>query len=66
MTVFGDLPLGHQWALRKTRRFWGHWPYLAALKLDDGSLLFIATQSTPHSAIADRAQRWNIETFFCV
>ena len=63
-TVFGELPPGHQRVLRKKRRLWGHWLYLAALKLDDGSLLVIATQSTPHSAIADYAQRWGIETLF--
>ncbi|MGK7910353.1 MAG: transposase [Synechococcus sp.] len=48
----------------KKRRLWGHWLYLAALKLDDGSLLVIATQTAPQSAITDYAQRWGIETLF--
>lgn len=63
-TVFGDLQPGVQRVLRKKRRLWGHWLYLAALKLDDGSLLVIATQTAPHSALADYAQRWGIETLF--
>ena len=46
-TVFGDLQPGKQRILRKKRRLLGHWLYLAALKLDDGSLLVIATQTAP-------------------
>jgi hypothetical protein len=36
--------------------------YIAALRLEDGSLLVIATQTAPKSAIADYAKRWGIET----
>jgi hypothetical protein len=32
--------------------------------LDDGTLLVIATQSAPKSAITDYAKRWGIETLF--
>lgn len=42
----------------------GHWLYLTALKLDDGSLLVIEIQTAPHSAIVDYAQRWGIEILF--
>ena len=63
-TVFASLQPGEQRVLRKKRRLWGHWLYIAALKLDDGSLLVIATQTAPQNAIADYAQRWGIETLF--
>ncbi|MGK7909541.1 MAG: IS4 family transposase [Synechococcus sp.] len=63
-TIFADLQPGQQRILRKKRRLWGHWLYIAALRLDDGSLLVIATQTAPQSAIADYAQRWGIETLF--
>ncbi len=38
--------------------------YIAALRLEDGSLLVIATQTAPKLAIADYAKRWGIETLF--
>ena len=63
-TIFGDLQPGAQRVLRQQRRLWGHWLYLAALKLDDGSLVVIATQTAPYSALADDAPRWGIETLF--
>jgi hypothetical protein len=34
------------------------------LRLEDGSLLVVATQTAPKSAIADYAKRWGIETLF--
>jgi Transposase DDE domain len=34
------------------------------LRLEDGDLLVIATQSAPQSAIRDYAQQWGIETLF--
>jgi hypothetical protein len=34
------------------------------LRLDDGSLLVVATQLAPKSALADYAKRWGIETLF--
>lgn len=63
-TVFADLKVNQTKVLRKKRRLWGHWLYIAALRLEDGSLLVIATQLKPKSAIADYAQRWGIETLF--
>lgn len=50
--------------LRHKRLLWGHWLYVSVLRLDDGELLVIATQSAPQSAITDYAQRWGIETLF--
>ena len=50
--------------LRHQRRLWGHWLYIAALRLEDGSLLVVATQTAPKSAITDYAKRWGIETLF--
>lgn len=62
--VFQDLQLGQHKVLRHKRRLWGHWVYIAALRLEDGSLLVVATQTAPKSAIADYAKRWGIETLF--
>ncbi|KAM3112936.1 IS4 family transposase [Phormidesmis sp. 146-33] len=62
--VFADLQIGQTKVLRHKRRLWGHWLYIAALRLADGSLLVVATQSAPHSAISDYAKRWGIETLF--
>lgn len=63
-TVFQHLQPGQRQVLRKRRCLWGHWLYIAALRLEDGSLLIIATQSHPQRAIADYAKRWGIETLF--
>jgi len=46
------------------RRLWGHWLYLAGLRLEDGSLLVVATNHAPSTAISDYARRWGIETLF--
>jgi hypothetical protein len=63
-TVFADLQPGQHRVLRHQRRVWGYWVYVAALRLEDGSLLVVATQSAPKTAIADYANRWGIETLF--
>lgn len=62
--VFQDLQPGQQKVLRDKRRLWGQWVYIAALRLADHSLLIVATQSAPKSAIVDYAKRWGIETLF--
>lgn len=62
--AFADLAMGQTKILRHKRRLWGHWVYIAALRLEDNSLLVIATQSAPKSAISDYAKRWSIETLF--
>lgn len=43
------------------RHLWGHYLHIAALRLDDGSLLVIATQTAPKSAITDYVKRWGIK-----
>ena len=63
-TVFSDLQPGQQKVLRHQRKLWGYWLYVAALRLNDGSLLVVATQSAPKTAIANYAKRWGIETLF--
>jgi hypothetical protein len=63
-SLFADLQPGQTKILRHKRRLWGHWVYIAALRLADGELLVVATQSAPKSAIADYAKRWGIETLF--
>lgn len=60
--VFQHLQPGEYTVLRDKRQLWGQWVYIAALRLEDGSLLVIATQRSPQSAIADYAKRWGIET----
>ena len=62
--LFQDLQVGMHKVLRHKRQLWGHWVYIAALRLEDGSLLVVATQTAPKSAIADYAKRWGIETLF--
>lgn len=62
--LFQDLQVGQHKVLRHQRLLWGHWVYIAALRLEDGSLLVVATQTAPQSAISDYAQRWGIETLF--
>jgi Transposase DDE domain len=62
--LFQDLQVGQYKVLRHKRLLWGHWLYIAALRLEDGDLLVIATQTAPQSAIRDYAQRWGIETLF--
>lgn len=64
--LFAGLQVGQTRILRHKRQLWGHWVYIAALRLEDGSLLVVATQSKPNSAITDYAKRWSIETLFGV
>lgn len=60
-TVFSDLQPGQQKVLRHQRKLWGYWLYVAALRLDDSSLLVVATQSAPKTAIANYANRWELK-----
>lgn len=61
---FQDLQVGQVKVLSKRRQVWGHWLYIAAMRLDDGDLLIVATAHAPDTAIADYAMRWGIETLF--
>lgn len=62
--LFSHLPPGQHMVLKNRRRIWGHWLYVAALRLDDGELLVVVTDTQPQRAIADYAHRWGIETLF--
>lgn len=62
--VFQDLQPQQSKVLSGKRRLWGHWLYLAGLRLDDGSLLVVATDDAPATALSDYAKRWGIETLF--
>jgi hypothetical protein len=62
--VFQDLKPGQHRGLRDKRQLWGQWVYIAALRLENQSLLVVATQKAPQSAITDYAKRWSIETLF--
>jgi hypothetical protein len=60
--VFQDLAVGQSKVLG--RRVWGHWVFVAGLRLEDHSLLIVATMDVPKTALVDYAQRWSIETLF--
>ncbi len=62
--LFGNLQPHQHHVLRHRRKLWGHWVYVAALRLEDQSFLVVVTSQRPHSAIADYAKRWAIETLF--
>jgi hypothetical protein len=55
--VFGHLQPGEYTVLRDKRQLWGQWVYIAALRLEDNSLLVVATHRAPQSAMADYAKR---------
>jgi hypothetical protein len=61
---FQDLQVGQSKVLSKPRLVWQHWLYIAAMRLDDGDLLIVATAHDQNKAIADYAKRWAIETLF--
>ena len=61
---FQDLQVGQSKVLSKPRQVWGHWLYIAAMRLNDGDLLIVATAHDSDTAIADYAKRWAIETLF--
>ena len=63
-TLFQNLEATQQQVLRHQPCLWGHWLYIAALRLDHGTLLVVATQRDPHAAIADYAHGWEMETLF--
>ena len=62
--VFQDLQPHQSKGLSGKRRLWGQWLYLAGLRLGDGSLLVVATNDEPNTAISDYALRWGVENLF--
>jgi len=64
--LFAHLKIGETQILSGKREIWGHWLYTCAMRLEDRSLLIIATPSEPETALDDYARRWPIETLFGV
>lgn len=62
--VFAHLQRGQSEALSSRRWIWGRSVYVSALRLEDGELLIIISDSSPSTAIADYARCWRIETLF--
>ena len=62
--MFAHLKVGHTQVLKNKRQIWGEYLYISATRLQDRSLLLIATPSKPKSALRDYANRWPIETLF--
>jgi len=61
---FQDLQVGQSKVLSKPRKVWNHWLRIAAMRLEGGDLLIVATAHAPDTAISDYAKRWAIETLF--
>lgn len=62
--VFQDLRVGQSKTLG--RKLWGYWVFVAALRLEDSTLLIVATMRSPKTALQDYAHRWSIETLFSI
>jgi hypothetical protein len=63
-TLFWDLKVNEQRVLSDARLMWGQRVYLSALRLADGELLIVATDSLLADPIGHYAKRWQIETLF--
>ena len=61
-TLFQDLQPTPSQVLTQQRR--GDGLYLAALRLEDGTLLVVPTQCQPQAAVPDYAHGWGMETLF--
>jgi len=62
--LFQSLKPGQVHHLQGRRPLWGCFVFLLALRLEDGSLLIIATTDHPEQALEDYARRWEIESLF--
>lgn len=62
--IFAHLRMGETRLLRGKRKLWGASLYVSATRLEDGSLLILASSSRPKTALRDYAKRWSIETLF--
>jgi hypothetical protein len=63
MVIFQHLTIGETLVLPRKRLILGQQLYLIGLRLEDEYLLLVTDQK-PHTALADYAKRWNIETLF--
>jgi hypothetical protein len=62
--VFSHLKSGDFQILSRRKCLWGHWVYVAALRLEDNSLLVVIANDRTLTLIDDYAHRWGIETLF--
>jgi len=62
--LFQDLKVGEQRVLRNARLMWTQRTCLSALRLPDGELLIVATDSLLVDPIGHYGKRWQIETLF--
>ena len=61
----GSLKPGESHLLPGRRPIWGCFVHLAALRLDDGDFLFVASSGAPQAQALDAyADRWQVETLF--
>jgi len=62
--LFYDLKPGEHRVIQNKRKLWKQHVYLSALRLTDGALLIVATDSLMPEPILHYAKRWEIETLF--
>ena len=62
--LFYDLKPGEHRVIQNKRKLWKQQVYLSALRLTDGELLIVATDSLMPDPILHYAKRWEIETLF--
>lgn len=62
--IFAHLAAGESQVLSTRRWVWGRSVYVAGLRLDDGKLLIVISDTSPQTMIADYGRRWGIETLF--
>jgi hypothetical protein len=62
--LFRDLKPGEQKCLQEKRKLWKQEVYLAALRLEDGDLLTVASSELLPDPIGIYGRRWEIETLF--
>jgi len=62
--LFRHLPRMSYYILSGKRCIWGHDLHIIGFKMSDGTLVIIATQDQPETALSDYKERWQIETLF--
>lgn len=62
--LFRNLPREHYHILPGQRKIWGHHLHIVGFKVSDGTLVIVATQDQPETALDDYKERWQIETLF--
>jgi hypothetical protein len=63
-TLFYDLKEGETRVLQDKRKVWRQKVYLSALRLTDGELLIVATDTLMDNPFSLYGKRWEIETLF--